>query len=312
MPTVSVVIPTHNQATYLGQAIESVQRQTFPDWELWVVDDGSTDQTKDLVAGYLTDVRVHYRVQPHQERAIARNQGITQSSGRYLAFLDADDVWFPQKLEQQVAALRRREDAGLCYTFTRRISGSGEVLNEAWPPGGYEGRILPQLIRRNCIITSTVMVTRRCLNQVGLFDETLPTWGCEDWDLWMRIAKSYDVVCLREPLILYRRHASVTAPEQVVRSGVAVLEKRFAEPRFQSECGLSRDRALATFYLESAGVTEGVSRRTRSAWWLCGMSMHPSSGLRASTWRILASVAVPSWALRRWQRQASSARAPGV
>lgn len=309
MPAVSVILPTYNQAAYLAQAIESVRRQTCTDWELIVVDDGSTDETPRVLDACHDDSRIRVIRKTHAERAVARNHGIASSSAPYVAFLDADDVWFPEKLDEQVAALRRREDAALCYTFTRRISGSGALLNEAWPPGGYEGRILPQLIRRNFIITSTVMVARRCLERVGLFDETLPTFGCEDWDLWMRIARAYDVVCLRQSLILYRRHERVTGPEQIVRSGVAVLEKRFAEARFHDECGLSKARALATFYLESAGVTTGVSRRARSAWWLRGVSMDPPSGLRVSSWRILASVATPSWALRRWQRYAASGTA---
>src|SRR5437588_12372963 len=99
---VSVVIPARNMANYLPVAIDSVLRQSYPSWELHVVDDGSTDRTREVVGRYLTDSRIHYWAQPNLERAVARNRGIACSSGEYIAFLDADDFWHPDKLARQV------------------------------------------------------------------------------------------------------------------------------------------------------------------------------------------------------------------
>jgi len=107
MPTVSIVIPAHNHAAYLGEAMRGVCRQTFEDWEAIIVDDGSTDQTGEVAAQCLQDPRIRYVRRTHQERSAARNEGIARSSGPYIALLDADDCWLPDKLAKQVALLER-------------------------------------------------------------------------------------------------------------------------------------------------------------------------------------------------------------
>lgn len=281
MPTVSVILPTYNQTRYLAQAIESVLRQTIDDWELVVMDDGSTDQTREVVAPYTRDPRIRYHVQSHQEGAAARNHGIRVSSGRYVAFLDADDVWLPEKLERQLRLLQAHPEAGLCYTLTRRIDAAGRVLDAAWPPGGYEGDVVAPLVRGSFIILSTVVVPRACGDRVGWFDESLPAFGAEDFDLWLRLARRYPVVCVREELILYRRHEGNTPPCQAVKSGIAVLRKHYADPAFAGRAQMGRRRALANFYLSAAGMQSGhIPWRFRAGLLVRGVLMCPLSGVR--------------------------------
>src|SRR5258708_2739506 len=101
MPSISIVIPAHNAAAFVSQTIKSVQAQTFDDWELFIIDDGSQDETASITQSFLTDARVHYVHQENQERSVARNRGISLSSGTYVGFLDADDLWHPEKLREQ-------------------------------------------------------------------------------------------------------------------------------------------------------------------------------------------------------------------
>ena len=130
---VSVVIAAYNQASWLAQAIDSVRAQTFADWELVIVDDGSTDDTPAVVAR-AEDARIVYVRQARAERAAARNRGIAASTGRLVAFLDADDLWRPEKLARQVAALAADPAAGLCYTIARFIDAAGRPLPLRKPP----------------------------------------------------------------------------------------------------------------------------------------------------------------------------------
>src|SRR5205823_13496149 len=119
---------------WLAQAIESVRAQTFTDWDLVVVDDGSTDETRSVIARFADDARIRCLSQPRAERASARNRGIGASSGPLVAFLDADDLWRPRKLACQVEALLDRPDAGLCYTVARFVDGAGRPLALRKPP----------------------------------------------------------------------------------------------------------------------------------------------------------------------------------
>jgi glycosyltransferase involved in cell wall biosynthesis len=270
MPAVSVVIPTYNRAAYLGQAIESVRQQTFQDWELVVVDDGSTDHTRTVVAQHLDPTQIRYLYQPHRERSTARNRGLEASSGPLVTFLDADDLWMPEKLVKQVAAMEQHPDIGLCYTLARRINGQGAALDAVRDVQVLAGWVLPHILRRNCIGTSSVMIRRSCLEQVGVFDEHLPVYGREDWDLWIRIARRYAVLPIREELTLHRVYEGNSSQEQNFQSGLAVLEKRCRDPGLLADAGLRREAAYAYLYLSSAAAPSldlrRLTRARRLAW----------------------------------------------
>jgi len=128
MPSVSIVVATYNQAGFLTEAVASVRAQTFADWELLVVDDGSTDDTAAVAARFRDDDRLRYLPGAHAERAVARNRGVAAATGDLVAFLDADDLWRPEKLARQVAALAAAPGAGACYTASRFVDRDGRPL----------------------------------------------------------------------------------------------------------------------------------------------------------------------------------------
>jgi glycosyltransferase involved in cell wall biosynthesis len=205
-PKVSIVIPAYNAMTYLPDTLASVFQQTFSDFEVLLVDDGSTDRLQTWVAQTLSDRRVKLISQSNQGLSAARNTGITHSQSEYIAFLDADDLWHPTKLAQQVQWLDAHPTIGLIYNQTAQIDAAGtptgRVLGSA-----IAGNILPQMLQRNIIdCPSSVVVRRQCFDRVGLFDRTLRS--VEDWDMWIRIAAVYPFAVICQPLVYYRQHPS--------------------------------------------------------------------------------------------------------
>ncbi len=206
MPTVSVVVPTHNRADLIGEALRSILDQTFSDFEILVIDNGSTDRTADVMAA-LGDTRIRYHWQENSGLpADSRNVGIRMARGTYVAFLDSDDLWLPDKLERQVRAFRERPALGLVCMNARIIGDhprAGEPLLRVVPPSG---RVFVPLLWENTILTLTVMVPRRVLEVVGLFDLDPAIRRSEDYDLWLRIAHDFEVEYLPEVGGLYRFH----------------------------------------------------------------------------------------------------------
>ena len=249
MVKVSVVIPTYNSARFIGRAVESVLAQTFMDFELVVVDDGSTDETQGIIAGF-DDPRLRYVYQENQERSAARNAGIRLSEGSYIAFLDADDLWLSRKLAEQVHLLDESPQLGLLY--------SGAYLMECgritgiWKPK-HRGDVLRLLIYWDNIITSTssVVVRRECLDQVGHFDENISS--VEDWDMWLRIAVHYSFDYIPEPLIIYRMHENNTCRsfDKVERGTFALFDKILTNPEIARDVGPRQIqiRSLAYFII---------------------------------------------------------------
>ncbi len=203
MPEVSVVIPTYNQPRYLRQAIDSALAQTYRDFEVIVVDDGSTDDTPDVVASY--GERIRGLRKPNGGTASALNAGIRVAQGRWIGYLGHDDMWEPAKLERQMAAIRAHPQAALIYTDVVTVNAEGQPLSVTeYPcPPDRPGQ-LSQLLRTCYINANTVLVRRDVLSELGLFDETDPMTS--DYDLWLRIAQRYDLLHVPEPLILYRAH----------------------------------------------------------------------------------------------------------
>jgi GT2 family glycosyltransferase len=257
---VSVVVAAYNQGPWLAQAIESVRAQTFVDWELVVVDDGSTDDTPAVVARHAADARVVYVRQARAERSAARNRGIAASSGRLVAFLDADDLWHPEKLARQVAALAADPAAGLCYTVARFIDSAGRPLPVRKPPRALAGDVFTRLMRGNVLILASVVARRACLDAVGGFDPAITPYGCEDWDLWLRIARRYPVAVVDEELTLYRRHGGNTSWDRVLASALIVVDRWYADPETARRTGLSRRSVRALQLWLNAAALSGEDR----------------------------------------------------
>ena len=205
-PMVSVIIPTYNRGHLISRAIQGVLNQTYQNFEMIIVDDGSTDNTKEIV-GRSGDERIQYiRHGKNKGAAITRNTGIQASQGKYICFLDSDDEWFPLKLEKQVNRFEElNESIGVVYTgCLLKSQNSGKILAEAEPT--FRGEVYKDLLKGVFLITSTAMIRRICLQEVGFFDENLPS--CEDWDLWIRLSKQYEFDFVAEPLASYYIHGA--------------------------------------------------------------------------------------------------------
>lgn len=246
MPKVSVVIPAYNAMKYLPKTLESVLQQTFTDFEVLIVNDGSSDQIVEWVDG-ITDLRVKLISQRNQGVSTARNIGIDHSQGEYVAFLDADDLWEPTKLEKQVHYLADRSEVGLVYTWTTLIDTLGEPTGRVFA-SLVEGLVWKQLIENDMISTgSSTMIRRSCFDEVGVFDPSLAF--AEDWDMWLRIAARYSFGVVKEPLTFYRQHPNNATKnrQKMMQSLRIVIEKTFQSVPL--DLLHLRNRAYANFLL---------------------------------------------------------------
>lgn len=228
MPLISVVIPVYNGARTIQETIESVQKQTLSDLEIIVVDDGSQDSTLAVLRA-IADPRLKIIPGAHAGANAARNCGLRASCGEYVSFLDADDLWTPNKLEAQLQALRSHLGAAVAYSWTDRIDEQGNYLRR----GGYlsvNGNVLAELLITNFVENgSNPLILRRAAIEVGGFDESLS--ACQDWDMWLRLAARYEFAAVSEVQILYRLStdsisANVFALEACCRQ---VIERAFAQ-----------------------------------------------------------------------------------
>jgi glycosyltransferase involved in cell wall biosynthesis len=225
---VSVIIPNYNYAHYLREAIGSVLKQTYPETEIIVVDDGSNDASRAVLASYGDRVRAIF--QENQGVSAARNTGVAAGSGEFVAFLDADDSWLPTKIEKQVSRFRNDPDLGLVHVAVNEVDASGNPLLERFE--GLEGSVAGELLmlKRAGILGggSGLMVTRRVFDEVGGFDTRLSTSA--DWDFFYQVSSRYRVGFVPELLLSYRvhntnMHANVAAME---RDMTVAFEKAFA------------------------------------------------------------------------------------
>ncbi len=248
---VAVVIPCYNAAAFLARAIDSVLAQTHPDYLVYAIDDGSTDETGAILRSYGS--RVCSVSQPHAGQASARNRGIRLSNSPYVAFLDADDEWLCEKLERQVDLLRRNSQVGMVYSDCS-TGGTGPFAGSHFArvgtPAG--GRVFAQFLNNCHVFTPTVVVRRECLHEVGLFNESLPV--CEDLNLWLRIAARWETAVIPEVLAI--RHtqrgglSETTSVDQAVSSGIASFEHVMRSCPYLTalECDLLRKTIANRYY----------------------------------------------------------------
>jgi glycosyltransferase involved in cell wall biosynthesis len=194
---ISIVIPTYNRASFLKEAIDSVLSQTYRNFELIVVDDGSTDETPKLLSSYGEKIKVIKKA--NKGPSAARNRGIKAAKGGWIAFLDSDDVWKPGKLEKQVQFIKDNPEIKICQTEEIWIR-NGKRVNPRKKHEMHSGWIYEQCLPLCIVSPSSVMIHRDVFEKVGLFDETM--LACEDYDLWLRIAPHYPICLVREKLIV--------------------------------------------------------------------------------------------------------------
>ncbi|MCX7824571.1 MAG: glycosyltransferase [Verrucomicrobiae bacterium] len=210
-PLVSVIIPTHNRKRLLAEAVDSVLAQTVRDLEVIVVDDGSTDGTGDSVRErYDREPRVRYIWQANAERAVARNRGITAAQGEFLAFLDSDDAWLPQKLEKQLPLFTQDSAVDLVHSGYAIIDEKGVKVRDFVLNEGVAGDIFLDMIHQNQVGSPTAIVRRRAIERAGVFCVNPALLTFEDWEFWTRVCYRSRAAYIAEPLALYRMHGGNT------------------------------------------------------------------------------------------------------
>jgi len=249
LPRVSVIIAAYNHAAFLEEAVNSVLSQGFPSLEVFVVDDGSEDETA-IILAELEERGVRHRRQARAGPAAARNAGVANTEGEWIAFLDADDLWLPGKLVTQLDELSRDPGAALCFGDVAVLETDGSrhsvTLSASGPP------LFVRLLWGNCLATPTVLLRRRCFLEVGGFRPELQTG--EDWDLWLRVAARHRCLAVRRELALVRRGAGSCRPsvEQLETSTLAVLREVFGNRELLSrwpEVARRRSRVYAWHYM---------------------------------------------------------------
>ncbi len=227
MPLVSVVIPVFNGEKTIRETIESVLNQTLTDFELVVINDGSQDGTLDIVER-IPDSRIQVFSYPNVGQSTSRNRGIEIAKGDYISFIDADDLWTPDKLEAQLQALQANPKAGVAYSWTDWIDESSQLLGK----GSYnteQGAVFTKLLLNDFVANgSNVLIRRQALTEVGGFDPSVTP--AEDWDLWLRLAARYEFVAVRSPQILYRISPNSASFNvwKMEASSLQVIDKAFA------------------------------------------------------------------------------------
>lgn len=227
MPTVSVVVATYNCAQYLPQTIGSVLAQTYRDYEIVVVNDGSTDYTDEVMSSFVNNHGVRYYTIPHWGVARAKNAAIAKAQGEYVAFLDADDLWEPTKLQKQMDVFRKNPSAGLVCSDVRWVDDRGDATPSE-PRRLFQGQVLPHLYGNNFVSFSTCVVRRTLLERCGAFDESLGL--NEDYDLWLRLSLVTEFDYVPEMLAAYRlRNGQVSADREGRALWGRLIEDRFRE-----------------------------------------------------------------------------------
>jgi glycosyltransferase involved in cell wall biosynthesis len=252
MPIISIIIPAYNAERTILNTIVSVQQQTFSDFELIVINDGSTDRTLEILAT-IEESRLKVFSYSNGGLPVARNRGIAQATGDYISFIDADDLWTSDKLELQLTALQQQPEAGVAYSWTCNMGEKGESFH----PGKsvmYTGNVLPQLLMSNFIASgSNILATKEAIATAGEFDPVLKS--CEDWDFYLRLAARWSFVVVPKAQILYRQSAGAMSSKVEVMEKYhrLVLERAFkAAP---AELQHLKNQSLAIMHEYLAGMS---------------------------------------------------------
>ena len=206
-PLVSVIVPCYNYAHFLPDCLKSILGQTFKDFEAIIVDDGSTDNSKEVAKRFLSDPRFHYIYQVNQGLSAARNTGIRNAKGEFIAIVDPDDMWFPTKLEEQIKFMEKHPSYGLVYSDAELYIG-GKHSSRTVRNGKlfYDGWCFEEMLMDNGVVCPSVLIRKECFDTVGLFDDEVLAMYSEDWDQWLRIARKYKIGSIQKPLLYYRVH----------------------------------------------------------------------------------------------------------
>lgn len=281
-PKISVIMPVYNSEAFIKRTIESVLSQTFRDFELLVVDDGSIDSTENIVKNF-RDLRIKYSKIPHSGcPAVPRNFGINYSKGEYIAFLDSDDTWCKQKLEKQLPHFQSPQIIGVASdailvpetSYYRKMHQRRSKL-------GYNDYQYQDILNRNFVITSSLIVKKKALDRAGLFDENRDFCFIEDWELWLRMARYGLFRVLKEPLLSYRVSRKRGKQSSVIsKNCLKILEKQvhlgyaeyhnIIEPKALVCLSIARNllefdqQQSRQYYIKAFKTTSNINRKIKS------------------------------------------------
>jgi hypothetical protein len=296
MPLVSVIIPVYNGEQFIEEALESVFAQTFRDFEVIVINDGSTDGTHARLAKYGN--RIRYFEQENRGLAATRGRGVALAQGPLIAFLDADDVWLPEKLDRQVESARQHPDCGIVTTDVLSFSDDQVLiasLRQWYKPAS--GDVFENLLFGNWIPPSAAMIRKECLGQVETFDVAPPAYG-EDWLMWMQICAHHPVHFIDEVLVRRRRHPDGMSSQNediqfhCLLRNIEIIRQR--APRLNGKPNLI-DQAVFSLCLRRGTLDlQAIRLREARAKIRLAIKAKPFS-IRA--WTTLAAAHLPRWVL---------------
>ncbi|NEP60707.1 MAG: glycosyltransferase [Symploca sp. SIO2G7] len=228
MPTISVIIPAYNAEDTIKETVVSILNQTFTDFELIVINDGSQDSTLEVVSS-ISDSRIRVFSYSNAGVSAARNRGIAEARGEYISFIDADDLWTSDKLESQLTALQANAQAAVAYSWTDWIDESGQFLR----PGSHiksNGNVYSELLFRDFVASgSNPLIRKEAFTKVGGFDESLTP--AADWEMWLRLANKYEFVNVPAAQILYRVSPNSMSANiwRMEAESLAIIDRAFAQ-----------------------------------------------------------------------------------
>ena len=230
MPKITVIIPTYNRGYIIRHSINSVLNQTYKNFELIIVDDGSTDDTKEVVSSIKDDRLIFIQHSKNKGANASRNTGIRNAKGKYIAFQDSDDIWVTNKLELQVKIMADSPyEIGVVYSGLYLIKDGTKIYVPYHRITKINGYLYPQLLKENFVGTQTMLIRKSCISKSHLFDEQLSR--LQDWDFVIRLSKNYKFVCINEPLVtVYRNFDSISNDKlALILSLEKIIEKYYDE-----------------------------------------------------------------------------------
>lgn len=285
-PLISIITPTYNRADFIEQAVDSVLGQTYANFELLIVDDGSTDNTRELLAPALEDPRVYYFHQENQGQSVARNLALSHAKGDFVCFLDSDNYWPTGKLEHQVELFRQHPDYDVIYGDIIVIDEKGEEVSRK-NMKRYSGHIARYMIRDNCVSMNTAMARRRCFNELGAMSGERRV--ADDYDLWLRFSARFRFLYVPEFFAYYRVMDDQISSDKTRRFDsnwriITDFRQEFPDAMSEQEfdSGFAAFHSRKARYLASQG-----SRGEALAEMLKALRLQP---LRRASWRSLAAV----------------------
>jgi len=287
-PLISVITPTYNRADFVVEAVESVLAQTYPHFELLIVDDGSTDNTREVLEPYLKDGRIRLFYQENQGQSVARNRGLDEATGDFVCFLDSDNAWLPDKFEKSLKAFDDNPGSDVVYGDFIVIDEQGREIGTNRMKR-HSGRITPHLLHDNFVSMNTTMTRRQCFVDMGGFDKNDRL--AEDYGLWLRLSTRYKFYYLPALLGYYRVMENQISSDKDSRfEANEAIVHHFIEAFPDALTISERKRGLSRFYVRKARYELSV-RRLWSAWrgFVTAVKYDP---FWLGPWRFLAKLAV--------------------